>query len=259
MDLNKAKVKSFNIGINDINNVQTEDEVNQGSILGYVSSTNDLESLNNEHTVFQFEGNTIENAYVILQNLGLSHAADILKESTESQGESSSINFLELASGALLCEPLTDDIQNRVDWVELNKISEVEDENSKDILRIIENHADKLMKITMKKYFSTVKIFSGEYEKSSHALVTAPSETLAIDYSILMEAHDQESLEWDSHNATDLGGEFMYHATAKEIPDCDYQVLSKYLPSLTCDVEELHNSGNYLPVLVVLDQKAINA
>lgn len=98
----------------------------------------------------------------------------------------------------------------------------------------------------MKKYFSTVKIFSGEYEKSSHALVTAPSKTLAIDYSILMEAHDQESLEWDNHNVSDLGGEFMYSATVQEIPDSDYQILNKYLPSLTCNTDELHDSGNYL-------------
>ncbi|BBM67884.1 hypothetical protein VA249_45300 (plasmid) [Vibrio alfacsensis] len=97
----------------------------------------------------------------------------------------------------------------------------------------------------MKTYLVSVLIHCGEYEKTTRLLVKAESFSLAGDYAIYSESHDPESLDWSEDRVFDLGGEFAYSASVSKVKRSDVNVLLKYLPCMTADLDELNASGNY--------------
>ncbi|ELA9367537.1 hypothetical protein QUN99_003427 [Vibrio parahaemolyticus] len=97
----------------------------------------------------------------------------------------------------------------------------------------------------MSTYLVKVRIYAGEYEKTSLKLISADSFSLAIHYGIYAESNGPESLDWSENRVLDLGGEFAYYATAEKIQQADVGVMTKYMAVMTANVSDLLESGNY--------------
>lgn len=98
----------------------------------------------------------------------------------------------------------------------------------------------------MNTYLVGVTIHSGGYEKSSEYLVTAPSQEIAQDYGIWLEAHDQENLDWTEYSASDMGDEFVYtHNGCGVVDERSLMYIKKYFEVYEASIEELRKSGDW--------------
>lgn len=100
----------------------------------------------------------------------------------------------------------------------------------------------------MKTYFVKLKLVIGEYEKSSSILVRAANEKQAGVYAMYCESHYPGSLDWESELTgvyDDCGGLAYRVQRCEEVSVSDYEVMSKYLNTMTYEVEDLMESGNY--------------
>lgn len=97
-------------------------------------------------------------------------------------------------------------------------------------------------------YLVSLKIRTGEYEKSSKQLICAPNSSAAGDYAMYCESHDPDSLEWSSkHNCVaDMGWQFAYSVISADLVNpSDLPALRKHFNVSRYDLSELQSCGNY--------------
>lgn len=98
-----------------------------------------------------------------------------------------------------------------------------------------------------KNYIVRVTIVCGEYEKSNHVLVNAPTENDACHYAILIESHNPDRLDWSGNYVNEPCHTFAYAANViKEIASYHLSVIRHNFDIYNFDLSELEESGNYL-------------
>lgn len=98
----------------------------------------------------------------------------------------------------------------------------------------------------MKTFLVKLSIRSGEYEKTSNTLVTAPFEWLAKDFAMALEAHDPETMRWSSSEVSEMGCEFVYSVySITEVAPSEVPVLSTYFKLWEFDLDTLMLAGDW--------------